>query len=287
MEEEKITINSLKGKFDFDKEHMDNGEYIFTCDSNNTIDNMKGKFEFSVLPHQWWGNIKDPKIVVLALNPGYSQGNDELDSIVYKGLITNNYNLNLDHAQYMFDKTSKGIGGLSFEYSSISRWWRKVFSEFIPDKICFKPGAYFKNEQDYKEKINRFNEKVGFFNLVGYQSKDSSYIEKAYDCESAKLIAQYVNELAKTGNRLFIFVWGKDSWDEVITKNCKENNIKNYIVINKNDNIVREKKINCRNRYLKNKILPADYDNMRKILFEECIDTDFAFLNDYMNDTLK
>ena len=179
----------LSDKFKFDEEKEKSKQYIFKCDIEH-FSSLHDKFVLSVLPHQWWGSVLNPKIVFLALNPGYSIGNDELDSIVFKDFIINNYKLNnYKRGRYLFDDELKGIDGLSFEYSSISRWWRKVFCNFIPNNSLNEYSNYFVDSKDYKEKIDRFNNRIGFFNLVGYQGKDSNYIHKGFNCDSTKLIA--------------------------------------------------------------------------------------------------
>ncbi len=269
MEENEL-INELRKCFKFNDEELKNGHYIFECDIND-IDIIKYKFVTTVYPHQWWGNIVNPKIVFLALNPGYSKGADELDSAVFENIIMKNYKLENNIGQNVFNNKNLGYKDLSFDYSSTYKWWRNIFDGIIPED-------WFDNDVT----MEIFNKNVAFFNLVGYQSENTSSLYKK--CKSTKLIAKYVNLLAREDkNRLFIFIWGKDDWDKIIVNN----KINNFIEINKNDNKNRDKEINKRNKSIKNKILKEDYAKLRELLFKvgSIKEKDYDFLKDYRSKT--
>ena len=245
--------------------------YYFKCDKD-CLDAINEKFVLSVYPHQWWGNVLNPSVVVLAINPHYGVGEDELDSAVFEKLILNNYSLNNGHGQYLFDD-SIGECNVPFKYSSVSRWWRNIFEDILPDVLSDNL-----NDKEKKE-IHSFNGNVGFFNLVGYQSRNADNITKI-NCESEKRILAHVNELAKDKNRVFIYVWGKDKWDKAFAKNEMKCNIKNYIEVNKKDSI--NPKISTQNKKLNIKIKNDNDRNILKTILTSK-DVNRKVVNDFLN----
>ena len=253
-----MTVEDLRKNFEIITK-KDNGKeiYYFKCDEDK-LDNIKGKFVLTVYPHQWWGNVIDPNVVVLALNPGYSAGSDELDSIIFGELIEENYKLNMIdghcYGQFLFGD-SGNKNNIPFKYSSISKWWRNVFEDIIPNDIV---DNYNKTE------INCFNKNVGFFNLVGYQSKRANDIN--IKCPSKEKIIEHIKQLAEDKKRLFIFVWGKSSWE---ANGLNINN--NYIEVNKRNN--KTDKICGQNKKLNIKI-KADNDRqlLKNLLLDKKVD---------------
>ncbi len=249
------------------KEDNKKKKYVFKCDYDD-VGIFDVKFELTVLPHQWWGNIKNPKVVFLAINPGYKAGSDELDTLLFDDLILKNYDPLENNFQYLFGNCGNGKADISFRYSSTSCWWRSVFDEIIPNDLVDSDN----------DTIKRINNNVGFFNLVGYQSKNSQNLY--FNCKSTKKIVHYINDLPNQNNILFIFVWGKNKWE-----NCGLH-VKNYIEINKPHNITQ--KICGQNKYLKIKITDEkDRKIFRGFLMnDELVYKDFEeFLNNY--NTLK
>lgn len=245
--------------------------YYFKCDEGN-LDELKKKFVLSVYPHQWWGNVIDPKVVVLALNPGYSAGADELDSLVFGDLIEKNYKLKNGYGQFLFgDRENESK--IPFKYSSISKWWRNVFEDIIEDDLP--------NDYD-KKKINKFNNNVGIFNLVGYQSRNAKNTN--IDCKSKKTIIEHIKALANDDeDRFFIFVWGKSTWEAsgLEIKN-------NFIEVNKRNS--ENDKICSQNKKLNVKIEDKnDRKLLKKILLNEEIkeDTFKKFMKKYNEDYRK
>ena len=106
--------------------------------------------------------------------------------------------------------------------------------------------------------------------MVGYQSKDTTDLYTNF--ESTNIIVKYVNALAKEPNRLFIFVWGKGDW----VKCGLETDNMSFIEINKNDyeNNIMKKKINPRNKFIKNKLEISDYEQLKKILIDNNLKKD-------------
>lgn len=247
MENNKIDVEYLRKEFEIIDEYKNNKKiYYFKCDANDKNTLIEKGFELTVLPHQWWGNIVNPKVVILAINPHYGAGEDELDSMVFEDLIKNNHILVNDCGQFLFDD-SKGKCDIPFIYSSVSRWWMKVFKGIIPDVLEKNLSA-----KD-KEILKLFNENIGIFNLVGYQSVNANNIPKI-ECKSEENVLNYVNQLAseKNSGRIFIFVWGRDKWIDAFSRYGLECNITKYIEVNRNDSI--NKNINTQNKKLSIKV---------------------------------
>lgn len=199
-------------------------------------------YNTKVYPQPWWGNIVNPKIVVLSLNPSYDEGADELDNAVFRNILEEN----LENPVSLFGNKFKNEYDVPFKYSSVSEWWRNVFSEIIPNDLL-----------EDSDEINLFNENVGIFNLDGYHSKNVDKLNS--HLSTSKKMVEYINSLAQCENRLFIFVWGKGTWDKRGLKVTS-----NFIEVNKSHkNCI----INPRNKMLKNKINNVkDKEKLKDIL---------------------
>ena len=212
--DEKNTLENLKKAWDGVTGDVD--EMISKADrdylEHNPNFNKKfiDNFNFKVHPHPWFGNIENPSIVVLAINPGYSKNADELDSVIFKELLDNNLKMKFTNkGAKLFDDEGVVLSkelSVPFKYSSVSNWWEKVFEEVLVNKDT--------NELD-KQMVDSFYSKVAIFNLVGYQSKDADKIGKTYkNLPTTAAMIEHVKHL-DNGERLFIFVWGEKRWNEL------------------------------------------------------------------------
>ncbi len=252
-----MDINQLKKIWELETKTE---KYIASIDKND-CKWREDDFNLTVFPEPWWGNINDPKIIVLALNPSYVRSADELDTLVFKEFFDKNIKIENNQAVNLFDDeiTSNNI---QFINSSVSEWWRKVFEyddKFVPN---------FKDDDNLLDIIKN---KVGIFNLIGYHSKNADCLKKSRNNpKTTDIIIKYLNEIidnTDNTNILFIFLWGKNTWESY---GLKTTDINYCIEINKNDSKDRgqnvngePKKVSSQNKYFKNKI---SYDDFKKIL---------------------
>ena len=76
--------NLFEGKYYIESDYSEdkNNNYIGLCKINER--RTKNKFMVENVPEPFFGNIKNPKIILLALNPSYDSNGDKLDLEVFK-----------------------------------------------------------------------------------------------------------------------------------------------------------------------------------------------------------
>jgi len=129
-----------------------------------------------VLPHPWWGNIHNPRVLVLALNPSYAPLRDEMDEYLpcvreewENGIINVSDKTNmikiLDHQTYnqkWWD--SETDDEQSKEITWAAKWWHKVFNGDENNKPLI--------ELFDGKKADIFYQNIVAFNLLGYHSRE-------------------------------------------------------------------------------------------------------------------
>ncbi len=162
----------------------------------------ESKFHLNLIPIPYIGNIKEAKIYILMLNPGfrildyYAESNDKE---LKKSLINNLRQENFD-PEYPFIFLNP-----KFLWHGGGQYYENRFKELIKEA---------KGEQ-YSQKLSRVAKKVAVLQLVPYHSKADP---KMKHLESSRKIKNFVkNELlAKAGNEICIIsvrsrkCWGLD-----------------------------------------------------------------------------
>ena len=211
MEKVKLTINkTLKllkksWKWSCDIKNKEEPQYISELDKLSLKERVIGddlkKLKMSyfypthLMVHPFWGNIISPKIIVLALNPGYKPLEDEFDEIQSMGdKESSEDSIKFIEAfqegiENLNDK-EKRIELLKFKKTSSYDWWS--------NKVL---GLLAENG----EKVHN---NIGFFNMLGYQSQD--YSEKPYGV--IKNINEINDPIDKNEKSLKDFI---DSFEEI------------------------------------------------------------------------
>lgn len=148
----------------------------------------KYKYHLEVLPHPNFGNVKEAKILFLAINPSYDKFEDEYDTLMY---TKTHENIDLQNENDEFYKTLKNVNFLeefdkteNLYFFNAWHWWnKKVIGYEVEAK---KP------------------EKFAFVNLCGYHSK--SFNDKYYFANSI------INDINFKDLELVIIVWGEQLW---------------------------------------------------------------------------
>jgi len=247
------TLTLLKQICDFSNmSNINNDKYISRYDElvikdidDKPLIELSNMYASKCIPHFFWGNIINPKFIILGNNPSYSSVFDEAELNLYgKDLIDiyNNYSkdnfinfsddkYNIRENDYYKEKLPSkcGLRGNRSTYE----WWHDVTKDDLELTKAFQ-----KNE-------------VAVFNLVGYHSYDYKHIkEKALlkDKESiiknahkkglnikylnellsgeyhyeylptTNAIIKYVKELINTNSNIKIYaLWEKhEEWDSIL-----------------------------------------------------------------------
>jgi len=168
------------------------------------LDESKGEtsFRFDFLPQPWWGNIKNPKVIVLALNPGIDE-TEKVDEENLKEEIL----LNL--------RGETTINWMSEGNTSGHKWWKATFKDIIKSG-SITPDIIYK--------------KVGVFELIGYHSKrfnsgDYETVERMINTKlgvkSGVLPTQiamfdHLSYLIKNTNPIVVIIWGQKFWRQEV-----------------------------------------------------------------------
>lgn len=241
----------------------ENGRFIAKADKNLieshiSSDNFSSgdiKFNFNLKPFPWWGNITNPKIIVLALNPKYEK--DEKDK----------HEQNKHKENHSFEKNlanNPTIDWLDFkekeELTVSQKWWKRTFDDII--EILNK-----KNKS--KDLIYK---KIGIFELYGYYSKsfsDKGCIERvnlnefgsAVILPTQAALFKHLNFLMKQDcPPLLVIIWGQKYWVANIEDLSKETDDLGIDYIDT---------INTATHYLsKNNLRDRDFKRIIQILVE-------------------
>jgi hypothetical protein len=163
----------------------------------------KSDFIFDLFPKPWWGNIKNPKIIVLSINPKFS-GHEDYE-------IDKKYLDNLE-------KNIQGRSSLNWfnmDNTIGCKWWYDTFKNIIEDDDI-ETEKIFKN--------------TGFFELFPYHSKKfrsgdyknmKNFIKKEFGIEkllpTQKALYNHVNDLLASEDKpLVIILWGQKFWREEV-----------------------------------------------------------------------
>ncbi len=208
------------------------------------------RFDFSYLPQPWWGNIDDPKVIILAINPGIhkipEKEKEENDST--EKLIRDNLN-------------GTPINWLK-EGSVTKDWWTQTLNDVIDE---------LKEENKSVENIAN---KLGVFELFGYHSSKfnsgdysniAQVINKEFGSNKTRLPTQeklfkHLNSLIDASNPpLVVIIWGQKFWKEVIDK--LDNNCDKVALIDYIDTV------STRSHYLsKGNLRPIDFKRLKEAL---------------------
>jgi hypothetical protein len=205
-------VKTLKVLIDKWSNIADQKPYIAKADEESidhnliAIDGSKGKtaFRFDFLPQPWWGNIKNPKVIVLALNPGI----DETEKVDEENL-REDILLNL--------KGKNTINWMSEGITSGHKWWKATFKDIIQSGLI-TPDMIYK--------------KVGVFELIGYHSKrfNSGGYETVERMVNTKLgvisgvlptqdaMFAHLSYLIKNTNPIVIIIWGQKFWRQKVVE---------------------------------------------------------------------
>jgi hypothetical protein len=254
-------------------------------------------YQTHVLPHPWWGNINNPKVIVLGLNPSYDPINDEMDDKlpgVYDALLNNK------------DKNKKPINWLNLSHTITSQWWKETLGSLITSvgkesiyknvgffNLCGYHRDSYKNVQQKclikKESMN--NELKEFVNKFDFISQSLSdkiprYNDKYLPTQNAIIL--HINKLIRSSEvKYIILLWGYNEWfyaginlkDSKISKKLlivNKYNSSNHCITNthlsykQNNKNVTDKKdfIDYLSNYQNNKedkeIIDKEYDNLYK-----------------------
>lgn len=244
-------------------EEDDNNRFIAKIDKDkigNIPDSIAKYNPVGVYPQPWWGNINNPKILVLGKNPSYTEKDEEEESEKFGDKLRANLESKtinwLDEKNRKYENKDKFYCTFRFwkqvlnyiispnyvelmeEYNKIEKLLdiKLIETTKIKNKIksAFKEEARETIDNDICDKIY---EKVGFFNLCGYHSKEYDEISVAFNNEmlpTQNELKSYLKQMLNHSDcsvKMIIVVWGFDKWEKFLF-NDVPNYEKKILVVN-------------------------------------------------------
>ena len=173
------------------------------CFKQNDILKLSYFYRTHVLPLPFMGEVDNPDVLILALNPSYDPINDEEDT---KKIKKENYINDLFDVDFFsnIENSRATIGEHTFN------WWKtRVFNNV---------------------ELNG-NYSIGIFNLCGYHSREYRKIQSTYLKDNSYLPTQNMTKeivsglINKIKTKLIIVIWGKDSWKDYLGFNLNKGNV--------------------------------------------------------------
>ncbi len=208
-------------------------------------------FDFSLRPQPWWGNIVNPKLVILALNPALEFNEKD------KG---EQQNMELDFINNL-ESADKTINWLKCNNKTTSNdWWKKRLK-----------GVFCE-----KQELRKIEDNIGVFELFGYYSPNfksdkygniKSLLKKELGVENdeylptQKALFDYLECLIRENNPLVIIIYGQKYWKtlKVFDYETAENKYDDYIdTINTRSSFLSKGNLNIR-----------DYKRLKALLDEK------------------
>lgn len=183
---------SITGKYEEDSNLKEKELGKFLCLDNDIekIELLMKYFAFSsngLIPQPWFGNISNPKIVILGKNPGFKpngkrndiKDNEELKNELERNLSIQNRNNSLS---WIWEQDE--------EIFLLPWWWK---TKFFGNKSL--------------DIIKDYSPNIGIFNLYSYYSYSSDFLDsKDFSLNSHLSILNFKSILEKS--KVIVFLWG-------------------------------------------------------------------------------
>lgn len=173
-------------------------------------------YQTHLLPQPWWGNIEDPEVLFLSLNPSYVPIIDDEDENYIQSFLKENLrskSINWFDHKYIKDRNGQNRKTSSFQ------WWE--------NKLKGLHSAGISNDE---EKI--YN-KIGFFQLCGYHSREYRPMAKkcfvgVKELPTQTVVVEHVRTLLNKYDPYVVIIWGKKEWEDA----CGKFNPEKLVILN-------------------------------------------------------
>jgi|JI8StandDraft_2_1071088.scaffolds.fasta_scaffold01546_2 hypothetical protein len=167
------------------------------------------KFHVSLVPKPYIGDIKNAKIYILMLNPGFIQmdiKSEEMDKDLKEAFIKNLHQdfTGVEYPLVFLDPR--------FQYHGGGMYWLKRLKPLI-EKLQEKNDNYIEN-------LKLLAKNICIVQTVPYHSIE--FDSSIKDLKSTTLITNTIKELTQKKDKLFIVIRGKEIWKLALSTNVKE-----------------------------------------------------------------
>lgn len=204
---EELRKKLLSGNAEF--LHKDDAEIINKRNEKTTDNN---KFKLCLLPEPFRGNLKDPKLVILSLNPGY---NERVNKTLFKML----------RPRYQKQFIQKSID------NALLKDGCRIISNNDVDNIL-DDGYWEDMLSDLKQNDVDIS-KIGLIQFIPYASKDYNSWKKEASLGTRQFSRDIILRLLyESPDTLFLVMRAKEQWEKLI-KEMKEKEFEKRFLYNK------------------------------------------------------
>ena len=178
-------------------------------------------FQTHLRPQPFWGNIENPKVIVLGLNPSYDPMDDELDEESIKDDLMRN--INEPKFRYnWFNHNVRNGGKLTSGY----KFWTQTLGRLLTDEKL----------KCTEDQIYRM---VGFFNFIGYHRSPFNPIQKKcfnnkdQILPTQKALYDHLKSII-TNDTYIVLIWGYDYWKSTELFTHKAFDRSKLLIVNRN-----------------------------------------------------
>lgn len=209
------------------------GEFIYSEDKkiinnrNNVLANNKKKkdnvFRTFLLPKPYRGNLKDPKLVILSLNPGY---NERIKKKMFE-MLREDY-------QLKFIEIAKKNALLEDGCSIIPNVGKDDDIDYWVDAVT--DNSYWLDKlSDLINEPDVDISKIGLIQFIPYASEHYDSWAKEDELKSQEFSVEIIRRLLyEDESTLFLVMRSREQWEKLIPKEMHDEKYKNRFLYSKN-----------------------------------------------------
>lgn len=188
--------------------HPDDKNVIMSHDNDKKVKDDDNRFELHKLPKPYRGNLKNPKLVILSLNPGF---NDRVNRVLFNMLAPK-------HQLDFIDLSRKNL--------LLADGCRIITNEL--DDVLDN-GYWTRQLSDIAKENESYLDKIGLMQYIPYASKNFDSWEGEDSLETQKFTKKIIDHLLHETNTLFLIMRSKERWEKLIGENEMKKHKENFL----------------------------------------------------------
>lgn len=228
--------------------HPGDREVIKKHDDDPKIKDENKKFVLHKLPKPYRGNLKNPKLVILSLNPGF---NDRVNRVLFN-ILSHEHQIDFIKLSRRNLMLEDGCRVITNELDDVldNGYWTRQLSEI--EEISKK-----------KEKNDSYLDRIGLMQYIPYASKYFDAWDDKNELETQKFTKKIIHHLLEKTDALFLVLRSKERWEKLIGEDVVAKYKKSFLY-NKNPRCQKLSEKNLRNE----DAIDEEHKNQFKMIIE-------------------
>lgn len=228
--------------WDYDFVYDKDKDLIKKHDDDPKIKDDNKKFVLHKLPKPYRGNLKNPKLVILSLNPGF---NDRVNRVLF----------NMLSHKHQIDFIELSRRNLMLEDGC------RVITNELDDVL--DNGYWTKQLSDIADVDENYLDRIGLMQYIPYASKYFDSWEGEDSLETQKFTRKIIHYLLEETATLFLIMRSKERWEKLIGEDVVVK-YKNRFLYNKNPRCQKLSEKNLKNE----DAIDEEHKNQFKMIIE-------------------